>query len=135
MLPALPLESVLLSSARKQARAVPSRLPYPSVSHAHTFKPYKDPNQLTQLPGDPWGVISASVGVEFTKESSKTFTGTFPLQEGGSGYVVYTPYTQCYKGYFSGDCADDGQSIEVCYPEKNSDGSLLGQLRGVIIRT
>jgi hypothetical protein len=72
---------------------------------------------------------------KFTEESSRSFTGTFPLQEGASRYVVHTPYKQCYKGYFSGDCADDGQSIEACYPEKRSDGSLLGQLRGVLVRT
>jgi hypothetical protein len=133
MLPALPLESVLLSSPRRRVRVAPSPPPYPLVSAA-MLKSYTI--RLTDaIAGDPWGIISASVGVEFTKESSISFTGTFPLQEGASGYVTFTPYTQCYKGYFSGDCADNGQSIEACYPEKNSDGSLLGQLRGVLVRT
>lgn len=73
--------------------------------------------------------------MDFTKERSRSFTGNFPLQEGSSGYVVYTPYTQCVKGHFSGGCSDDGVETEACYPEAMNDGSLLNQLSGVIERT
>lgn len=78
--------------------------------------------------GDPWGVISASVGVEFTESSSKSWTTSWDLGEGSSGYVVYTPYTICYKGHFAGDCAEDGQEVEACYPETLDDGTLNGKL-------
>ena len=66
---------------------------------------------------------------------SASFSGVFNLGEGASGYAVYTPFTQCYKGHFTGDCSEDGQEIEACHPEMAPDGGLAGELGGVLVVT
>lgn len=64
----------------------------------------------------------------FTESSSYSSARRFPIPEGGTGYLVYTPYTICYMGNFTGDCADQGVDVEVCYPDTDEDGKLKGQL-------
>lgn len=78
--------------------------------------------------GDPWGVISATVGVDFTESSSRSWSRAWDIPEGATGYVVYTPYITCYTGHFTGDCADQDKEIEACYPDTDEDGKLSGKL-------
>ncbi|KAG9751016.1 hypothetical protein KCU73_g6434, partial [Aureobasidium melanogenum] len=83
--------------------------------------------------GDPWGIISATVGVDFTESSSRSWSTTWTIPEGSTGYVVFTPYVTCYTGHFSGDCADDGNEIEACYPDTDDDGNLSGKLSVALV--
>ena len=115
--------SVALDRTATQSRTLSVSLSVGRFMRLHSMNTFTDIS-----PGDPWGVISASVGVDFTESSSISWTRDWDLDEGSTGYVVYTPYTLCYKGYLAGDCADDGQEIEACYPETLDDGSLNGKL-------
>jgi len=78
------------------------------------------------LPYDPWEVIPASVEVDFTESPSYLSAGRFPIPERGTGYLVYTPYTICYVGRSTGDCANQGVEVEVCHPDSDTDGNLKG---------
>ena len=42
--------------------------------------------------GDPLGIVSASVGFEFSESVTQTFSGTWTFGPGERGYVVFIPY-------------------------------------------
>jgi hypothetical protein len=83
-----------------------------SVSHTTSF---------SSTVGDPFGIVSASVGFETTEETSSEVSYMFQAGEGQCGYVAFTPYYVCVKGSIEG-CDAGPQSGNVCTPKLKSDG-------------
>ncbi|KAI4953502.1 hypothetical protein J4E91_002349 [Alternaria rosae] len=82
---------------------------------------------------DPLGIVSASVGFEFSQSVTQSFSGTFTFGPGERGYVVFIPWITCVEGYFTGDCGDEGVQTTICGGE-SSGGAIKGERRPVIIR-
>jgi hypothetical protein len=65
--------------------------------------------------GDPFGIISASLDVEFEESYSYSFTDQFDFAESTTGYVTSTPILQCWKGHYEGCDSDNNKDVEVCH--------------------
>jgi len=83
--------------------------------------------------GDPFGIVSVSAGVEFSKEVSQSFEGTWDFGPGERGYVVFIPYITCVEGHFTGDCDDDGVITEICGGQQEGT-AIKGEQRAVLVR-
>jgi hypothetical protein len=77
--------------------------------------------------GDPFGIISATVGIEFTQEQSYSISRTFEVLEGQVGYVGYTPYLTCVDGTLRGCDGAADESGQACTPELGTDGNPIGE--------
>jgi hypothetical protein len=77
--------------------------------------------------GDPFGIISASVGIEFSKSRTWELSRGFEVEKGQFGYVQWTPLERCVNGTFT-SCSDGkSYSGRACNPKINkSDGKLSG---------
>ncbi|CAN9298892.1 hypothetical protein CUC08_Gglean008441 [Alternaria sp. MG1] len=82
---------------------------------------------------DPLGIVSASVGFEFSESVTQSFEGSYTFGPGERGYVVFIPWITCVEGYFTGDCSDEGVQTTICGGE-SSGGAIKGEQRPVIIR-
>ncbi|KAF2162491.1 hypothetical protein M409DRAFT_27114 [Zasmidium cellare ATCC 36951] len=83
--------------------------------------------------GDPFGIVSASVGVSWEQSIERSFSGTFTFGPGERGYVVFIPLLTCVEGAFDGDCEGNGQVVTACGPT-SAGGEMTGDLRAVTIR-
>ncbi|KAL6156612.1 hypothetical protein ACJQWK_07081 [Exserohilum turcicum] len=63
---------------------------------------------------DPFGIISASLSVDFEKSYSYSISKSFSFPESSTGYVSSTPVLECYRGYFDGCDSDNGNVFEAC---------------------
>ncbi|KAF9870742.1 hypothetical protein CkaCkLH20_11844 [Colletotrichum karsti] len=61
--------------------------------------------------GDPWGIVSVSVGFEFSDSNSKGFQTELTVYAGETGRVGFTPVYHCTKG-----------TLETCKGERTSEG-------------
>lgn len=79
--------------------------------------------------GDPFGIISLSVGVTFEDSETKGFTAKVPVPAGQQGVVGFTPVYLCTTGSLE-DCdgvrTDPGES---CTPYMGSNGIVQGDYR------
>jgi hypothetical protein len=82
--------------------------------------------------GDPWGVVSASTGIEFSESITNELSYTFEVLEGQTGYVAWTPQLNCVEGVLSGCDSGSDTSGEACGPNTGSDGSVVGQYSFVL---
>ncbi|KAB2106299.1 hypothetical protein AG0111_0g5574 [Alternaria gaisen] len=88
----------------------------------------------TEVPvSDPLGIVSASVGFEFSESVTQSFEGSYTFGPGERRYVVFIPWITCVEGYFTGDCSDEGVQTTICGGE-SSGGAIKGEQRPVIIR-
>jgi hypothetical protein len=76
--------------------------------------------------GDPYGIISATIGMEFHQEQSFSISRAFTVSEGQVGYVGYTQYMTCVDGTLSG-CGGADETGYACTPELGTDGTPLGE--------
>ncbi|KAL3496450.1 hypothetical protein BJX62DRAFT_232558 [Aspergillus germanicus] len=77
--------------------------------------------------GDPFGIISESVGFEFTESHSQSLTYSFDLAEGQNGYVSWAPTMTCVDGTLSGcDGGAGDETGQACTPKENGDGDVVG---------
>ncbi|KAL3463521.1 hypothetical protein BJX64DRAFT_287269 [Aspergillus heterothallicus] len=77
--------------------------------------------------GDPFGIISESVGFDFTKSDSESLSYTIELSEGQVGYVAWSPTMTCVSGTLS-NCEDaSDEQGQVCTAKKADDGHVPGQ--------
>ncbi|KAL4877982.1 hypothetical protein BJY04DRAFT_196811 [Aspergillus karnatakaensis] len=76
--------------------------------------------------GDPYGIISETLGVDFSESESTSLTYSLDISEGQNGYVAWAATMTCYRGTLS-NC-DDGveETGEACTPKKDSDGNAVG---------
>ncbi|KAL2798469.1 hypothetical protein BJX66DRAFT_334170 [Aspergillus keveii] len=77
--------------------------------------------------GDPWGIISATVGVEFEESVSTTLSYTFQVLEGQTGYIAWSPTMTCVRGTLSGCDGLSDENGQACTPKKDSNGEVVGQ--------
>ncbi|KAL4874963.1 hypothetical protein BJY04DRAFT_224477 [Aspergillus karnatakaensis] len=82
--------------------------------------------------GDPYGIVSASTGVEFSESVTNELSYTFEVLEGQTGYVAWTPQLTCVEGVLSGCDSGSDTSGEVCGPRTGSDGAVVGQYSFVL---
>ncbi|KAL2840588.1 hypothetical protein BJX68DRAFT_271537 [Aspergillus pseudodeflectus] len=76
--------------------------------------------------GDPYGIISESIGVEFSESESTSLTYSLDIDEGQTGYVAWAPTMTCYRGTLS-NCDDGAEEAgEACNPKTDSDGNVVG---------
>lgn len=75
--------------------------------------------------GDPWGVIQASTGIEFTDSESEGVEVKIPVPAGHEGLVGFTPYFKCTRGSIE-TCDSTKNEGESCTPYMNDAGSVRG---------
>jgi hypothetical protein len=76
--------------------------------------------------GDPYGIISASIGVDFSESKSTSLTYSLDITEGQTGYVAWAPTMTCYRGTLS-NCDDGAEEAgEACNPKADSNGNVVG---------
>ncbi|KAK0544440.1 hypothetical protein OC846_006072 [Tilletia horrida] len=82
--------------------------------------------------GDPFGIVSTTVGFETTEENSKSLSYKLTLEEGQLGTASWTPILDCIEGTFTG-CGDEGdQHGNVCTPSIAGDGTPNGIYRTIL---
>ncbi|PIA92539.1 hypothetical protein CB0940_05179 [Cercospora beticola] len=75
--------------------------------------------------GDPFGVVSASVGFEVEESASQSTTYEFTPLPGQCGHVAFTPFYTCTSGTITG-CEGGDQNGEVCTAKRVSDDRIDG---------
>lgn len=80
--------------------------------------------------GDPWGIISMSVGFEFSTSESKGFQTEMTVYAGESGRIGFTPVYRCTKGSLETCKNGRTDSKESCTPWV-LDGIVQGDYRVV----
>lgn len=75
--------------------------------------------------GDPWGILTASTGLEFTEAEKKGFSHELPVPAGQQGLVGFTPYFICTSGSIE-TCDSVKNEGESCAPVLLENGSALG---------
>ncbi|KAK4631984.1 hypothetical protein CLAFUR4_20116 [Fulvia fulva] len=83
--------------------------------------------------GDPFGIISASIGITWEKSISRSFSAQYMFGAGETGYVTFIPILTCVDVYYTGDCDDSGKQITAC-AASSSGGAMAGDIRGVVVR-
>ncbi|KAE8192853.1 hypothetical protein CF336_g4250 [Tilletia laevis] len=82
--------------------------------------------------GDPFGIVSTTVGFETTEEASTSLTYTLELTAGQFGTASWTPTLDCVEGTFTG-CGDAGdQKGNVCTPSLAANNEARGVYRTVL---
>lgn len=76
--------------------------------------------------GDPFGVISATVGFEFTEQTTTGFETQVPIPANQAGRVGWTPVFQCTSGTLK-DCSGNQTPVgESCTPYMTAEGFVHG---------
>ncbi|KAF2747087.1 hypothetical protein M011DRAFT_458743 [Sporormia fimetaria CBS 119925] len=83
--------------------------------------------------GDPFGILSASIGFEVSESISQSFSGQYEFGPGERGYLTFIPILKCVEGKFTGDCDDSGKQVTLCGPQPDGE-NMQGEQRAVIIR-
>ncbi|KAI1809062.1 hypothetical protein GGS20DRAFT_581012 [Poronia punctata] len=94
------------------------------ITWEHTFE---TSTSFSLTVGDPFGVISASVGFEFSDSTSTGVQYDFPVPPNQSGIIYFTPVFKCTRGTIK-TC--DGETLpegESCTPYKNGGGQQEGE--------
>ncbi|KAH8756010.1 hypothetical protein F5883DRAFT_504146, partial [Diaporthe sp. PMI_573] len=76
--------------------------------------------------GDPFGILTASVGIAFENSETKGVTYKVPVKVGQQGVIGFTPLFQCTKGTLErcdGVRTDHGES---CTPSLSNAGVVEG---------
>lgn len=66
--------------------------------------------------GDPWGIVSVSVGFEFSDSVSNGFQTEMTVYAGESGRVGFTPVYRCTKGTLETCDGKRTDEAETCTP-------------------
>ncbi len=85
--------------------------------------------------GDPFGIVSTTVGFETTEETSKSLSYTLEVPEGQLGIASWTPTLSCIEGTFTG-CGDAGdQDGNVCTPATDAGDNQAQGVYSVVIQS
>lgn len=77
--------------------------------------------------GDPFEIISLSIGINFEDSETKNVTATTVVPAGQQGAVGFTPYYQCSTGTLE-DCQDVRTNLsESCRPFLSPSGVMQGE--------
>lgn len=79
--------------------------------------------------GDPFGIISLSIGVTLEDSETKGFTAKVPVPTGQQGVIGFTPVFQCSTGTLENCDSVKTDPAESCTPYLIATGVVYGDYR------